>query len=151
MASHSSNKRCRAVGINAVHHRLPQPGDRGRERRRDGGGLPARGKLRSCRRGESAEFATPGVNIGLFCSTPMVALSRNIARKAAMEMLLLGEMVSAAKAKELGLVNWVVPDTDVLSAAIEVAEKIASKSHLTLAIGKKRPFIGKPTAPGRGL
>ena len=87
--------------------------------------------------GQSAQFATPGVNIGLFCSTPMVALSRNISRKAAVEMLLLGEMVPAAKAKELGLVNWIVPDTDVLSTAIEVADKIASKSPLTLAIGKQ--------------
>ncbi len=87
--------------------------------------------------GESARFATPGVNIGLFCSTPMVALSRNISRKAAMEMLLLGDMISAAKAKDLGLVNWAVPDGDVLSAAIEVADKIASKSPLTLAIGKQ--------------
>jgi enoyl-CoA hydratase/carnithine racemase len=87
--------------------------------------------------GESAQFATPGVNIGLFCSTPMVALSRNISRKAAMEMLLLGDMVLAAKAKELGLVNWVVPDADLLSASIEVADKIASKSPLTLAIGKQ--------------
>ena len=69
--------------------------------------------------GESAQFATPGVNIGLFCSTPMVALSRNLSRKAAMEMLLLGETTGAAKAKELGLVNWVVPDAYVLSAAIE--------------------------------
>ena len=67
----------------------------------------------------------------------MVALSRNISRKAAMEMLLLGDMVPAAKAKELGLVNWVVPDANVMSAAIEVAERIASKSPLTLAIGKK--------------
>jgi enoyl-CoA hydratase/carnithine racemase len=87
--------------------------------------------------GKSAQFATPGVNIGLFCSTPMVALSRNISRKAAMEMLLLGDMVPAAKAKELGLVNWVVPDADMLSAAIEVADKIANKSPLTLAIGKQ--------------
>ena len=87
--------------------------------------------------GESAQFATPGVNIGLFCSTPMVALSRNISRKAAMEMLLLGDTVSAAKAKELGLVNRVVPDADVLSAAIEVADEIANKSPLTLAIGKQ--------------
>lgn len=87
--------------------------------------------------GESAQFATPGVNIGLFCSTPMVALSRNIPRKAAMEMLLLGEMMPAAKARELGLVNWVVRDANVLTAAIEVAEKIASKSPLTVAIGKK--------------
>jgi enoyl-CoA hydratase/carnithine racemase len=87
--------------------------------------------------GESAQFATPGVNIGLFCSTPMVALSRNVSRKAAMEMLLLGEMAPAAKARELGLVNRVVPDADVLDAAIGIAEKIAVKSPLTLAIGKK--------------
>jgi enoyl-CoA hydratase/carnithine racemase len=87
--------------------------------------------------GESAQFATPGVNIGLFCSTPMVALSRNVSRKTAMEMLLLGEMAPAAKAQELGLVNRVVPDADVLDAAIAIAEKIAAKSPLTLAIGKK--------------
>jgi enoyl-CoA hydratase/carnithine racemase len=86
---------------------------------------------------ESAKFATPGVNIGLFCSTPMVALSRNISRKAAMEMLLLGDMVPAARAQALGLVNRVVPDNRVLDAAIEVAENIASKSPLVLAIGKK--------------
>ncbi len=87
--------------------------------------------------GEHAQFATPGVNIGLFCSTPMVALSRNVPRKAAMEMLLLGEMVSAAKALELGLVNRVVPGEAVFEAAMEFAEKIAAKSPLTLAIGKK--------------
>ncbi len=87
--------------------------------------------------GETAQFATPGVNIGLFCSTPMVALSRNVSRKAAMEMLLLGEMIPAAKAKELGLVNWVVADANVLSTAVEAAGKIAGKSPLTLAIGKK--------------
>ena len=87
--------------------------------------------------GESAQFATPGVNIGLFCSTPMVALSRNVSRKAAMEMLLLGEMVPAAKALELGLVNRVVPDAQVFDAAMEIARTIAAKSPLTLAIGKK--------------
>jgi enoyl-CoA hydratase/carnithine racemase len=87
--------------------------------------------------GEGAQFATPGVDIGLFCSTPMVALSRNISRKAAMEMLLLGDMVPAAKAKDLGLVNWVVPGDIVMSSAIEIAERIASKSQLALAIGKK--------------
>ncbi len=87
--------------------------------------------------GESAQFATPGVNIGLFCSTPMVALSRNVSRKAAMEMLLLGEMASAAKALTLGLVNRVVPDAQVFDTAMEIAEKIAAKSPLTLAIGKK--------------
>jgi len=87
--------------------------------------------------GEHAQFATPGVNIGLFCSTPMVALSRNVPRKAAMEMLLLGDMVDAARARDLGLVNWVVPDAEVLPATLGVAEKIAAKSPLTLAIGKK--------------
>jgi enoyl-CoA hydratase/carnithine racemase len=87
--------------------------------------------------GEHAQFATPGVNIGLFCSTPMVALSRNVSRKAAMEMLLLGEMTSAERALELGLVNRVVPDDQVLPAALELAGKIAAKSPLTLAIGKK--------------
>lgn len=87
--------------------------------------------------GESAKFATPGVNIGLFCSTPMVALSRNVPRKAAMEMLLLGEMATAARAAELGLVNRVAPDAQVFDAAMELARKIAAKSPLTLAIGKK--------------
>ena len=58
---------------------------------------------------EAARFATPGVNIGLFCSTPMVALTRAVGRKAAMEMLLTGELVSAARAREIGLVNRVVP------------------------------------------
>jgi enoyl-CoA hydratase/carnithine racemase len=87
--------------------------------------------------GESAQFATPGVNIGLFCSSPMVALSRNVPRKAAMEMLLLGEFLTAVQAKELGLVNRVVADSEMLDAALEIAEKIAGKSPLTLAIGKK--------------
>lgn len=87
--------------------------------------------------GETAQFATPGVNIGLFCSTPMVALSRNVTRKAAMEMLLLGEMVPAAKAEELGLVNRAVPDAQVLNAAMELAQKIAGKSPLVLSAGKK--------------
>ncbi len=87
--------------------------------------------------GQSSQFATPGVNIGLFCSTPMVALSRNLPRKAAMEMLLLGEMVSAAKAKELGLINHVAPDDLVFEAAMEMAEKVSAKSPLTVAYGKK--------------
>ncbi|MEQ9619469.1 MAG: enoyl-CoA hydratase [Deltaproteobacteria bacterium] len=86
---------------------------------------------------ESARFATPGVNIGLFCSTPMVALSRNIARKQAMEMLLTGDFISAARAYEMGLVNRVAPSQELDQAAYELAEKIASKSPLTLKIGKK--------------
>jgi enoyl-CoA hydratase/carnithine racemase len=87
--------------------------------------------------GAAARFATPGVNIGLFCSTPMVALSRNISRKHAMEMLLLGELVPAEQAREMGLVNRVVADADVLSEALEMADRIAAKSPATVAIGKE--------------
>ncbi|WP_207478938.1 enoyl-CoA hydratase [Arenibaculum pallidiluteum] len=86
---------------------------------------------------EDARFATPGVNIGLFCSTPMVALSRAVGRKAAMEMLLTGEMLDAAAAKAIGLVNRVVPP-DALDAAVEdLAASVAAKSPLTLRIGKE--------------
>ncbi len=85
---------------------------------------------------EGASFATPGVHIGLFCSTPMVALSRNVAPKHAMEMLLTGASVSAADAARIGLVNKVVP-ADALTAETEaMARLIASKSPLTLKIGK---------------
>ncbi len=86
--------------------------------------------------GESAGFCTPGVNIGLFCSTPMVALSRNVPSKRAMEMLLSGEIVDAATALDFGLVNRVVPDGDVLMEAHEMAAVIASKSPATVATGK---------------
>jgi enoyl-CoA hydratase/carnithine racemase len=86
---------------------------------------------------QDARFATPGVNIGLFCSTPMVALSRNLSRKAAMEMLLLGEFVSAIEAKELGLVNFVVEPTHVVNEAVELGRRIAEKPKHTLKIGKE--------------
>ncbi|MBI1239366.1 MAG: enoyl-CoA hydratase [Alphaproteobacteria bacterium] len=86
---------------------------------------------------ESARFATPGVNIGLFCSTPMVALSRNLSRKHAMEMLLLGEMASAAEAQRFGLVNRVVPDSALRETARAMALTIAAKSTHTLKIGKE--------------
>ena len=85
----------------------------------------------------SARFATPGVNIGLFCSTPMVALSRAVPRKQAMEMLLTGDMISADRAREIGLVNRVVPDADLADATTALANQIATKSPLTLAIGKQ--------------
>jgi enoyl-CoA hydratase/carnithine racemase len=85
---------------------------------------------------EAATFATPGVDIGLFCSTPMVALSRNVSRKHAMEMLLTGEPISAATAKDIGLVNRVVPAGTELDAAIALAEKVALKSAHTVKIGK---------------
>ena len=86
---------------------------------------------------QDARFATPGVNIGLFCSTPMVALSRNLSRKAAMEMLLLGDMVGANEAKELGLVNRVVKPDETVNAAVELGRKIAEKPKATLKIGKE--------------
>jgi enoyl-CoA hydratase/carnithine racemase len=85
----------------------------------------------------TARFATPGVNIGLFCSTPMVALSRIVSRKAAMEMLLTGELIDAARARELGLVNRVVPEADLDAAVAVLAGQIAAKSSLTVAIGKE--------------
>jgi enoyl-CoA hydratase/carnithine racemase len=84
-----------------------------------------------------ARFATPGVNIGLFCSTPMVALSRAVPRKAAMEMLLTGEMIDAARAQAIGLVNRVVPPDTLDAAVADLAGRIAAKSALTLAIGKE--------------
>ena len=85
----------------------------------------------------SARFITPGVNIGLFCSTPMVALSRNVSNKAAMEMLLTGDMVSADKAEHIGLVNRVTKDADLAQDTVSLAKLIASKSSLTLKIGKE--------------
>ena len=87
--------------------------------------------------GEQARFATPGVKIGLFCSTPMVALSRNIGRKRALEMLLTGQPIDAQTAAEWGLVNRVVPSDQVEQAALELANQIASSSPLTLKIGKQ--------------
>ncbi|HUI14620.1 MAG TPA: enoyl-CoA hydratase [Xanthobacteraceae bacterium] len=86
---------------------------------------------------ETAKFATPGVNIGLFCSTPMVALSRNVARKHAMEMLLTGELISAEDAARIGLVNRVVTAGSERAEALKLAEKIAAKSTLTVKIGKQ--------------
>ncbi|MDZ5696915.1 enoyl-CoA hydratase [Chelativorans sp. M5D2P16] len=86
---------------------------------------------------ERARFATPGVNIGLFCSTPMVALSRNISRKQAMEMLLTGEMIDAETACSHGLVNRVVAHDTLERSAMELAGTVASKSPLTLKIGKE--------------
>ena len=87
--------------------------------------------------GERARFATPGVNIGLFCSTPMVALSRNVSSKHAMEMLLLGDMVDAQGAARIGLVNKVVAAGTATPEALAWAGVIAAKSPLTVAIGKE--------------
>ena len=86
---------------------------------------------------EAAHFATPGVDIGLFCSTPMVALSRNVPRKQAMEMLLTGEPIPAARAREIGLVNRVVAAGTERDAAIALAEQVALKSAYTVKLGKE--------------
>jgi len=85
---------------------------------------------------EAATFATPGVDIGLFCSTPMVALSRNVPRKQAMEMLLTGEPIPATTARDIGLVNRVVAAGTERNAAIALAQKVALKSAYTVKLGK---------------
>ncbi|MEN8894206.1 enoyl-CoA hydratase [Planktotalea arctica] len=95
---------------------------------------------------EAAQFSTPGVHIGLFCSTPMVALSRNVANKHAMEMLLTGDMTSAARAAEIGLVNRVAFESTLQDFTMEMARKIASKSSMTLATGK-RAFYAQREMP----
>ena len=87
--------------------------------------------------GEEAQFATPGVRIGLFCSTPMVALTRAVGRKRAMEMLLTGRMVDARTAAEWGLVNRVVPAADLEAETRRLACRIAEASGFTVALGKQ--------------
>ncbi len=98
--------------------------------------------------GAAARFATPGVDIGLFCSTPMVALTRNVPRKRAMEMLLTGEMLGANEAAAYGLVNRVVAEGDALEGALELGRTIANKSPATIRIGKEAFYaqIEKPVA-----
>ena len=86
---------------------------------------------------DGAKFATPGVNIGLFCSTPMVAISRNMGRKQTMEMLLTGEMMDAGTAQAAGLVNRVVPEAGLDAEIARLCSLIAGKSPLTLRIGKE--------------
>ena len=86
---------------------------------------------------KDALFATPGVNIGLFCSTPMVAVSRKINRKPMMKMLLTGEPIKANYAKEIGLINDYFSKTKLNSETMKIAKKIASKSNLTIKIGKQ--------------
>lgn len=86
---------------------------------------------------DTSAFCTPGVNIGLFCSTPMVALSRNVQRKQAMEMLLTGETIDASTAREFGLINRIMPRQYLNQIVMKYAEVIASKSPLTVKIGKE--------------
>ena len=86
---------------------------------------------------DDAIFATPGVNIGLFCSTPMVAVSRKVSRKKTMKMLLTGDSINAAYAKEIGLINDHYSISELEDETLKLAKKIASKSNLTIKIGKK--------------
>jgi enoyl-CoA hydratase/carnithine racemase len=86
---------------------------------------------------EEAHFATPGVNIGLFCSTPMVALSRAVPRKKAMEMLLTGDLIDAHTALKIGLVNRLAPTPQVMEETLALATEIVVKSPHTLKIGKE--------------
>ena len=86
---------------------------------------------------DKAQFATPGVNIGLFCSTPMVALSRNVAPKQAMEMLLTGEQIDASQAKAFGLVNRVVPEEYLRVVVTKYLDEIGKKPPRILAVGKE--------------
>jgi enoyl-CoA hydratase/carnithine racemase len=86
---------------------------------------------------EGASFSTPGVHIGLFCSTPMVALSRNLSNKHAMEMLLTGDLIPAPRAAEMGLVNRVLPAEALTAEVMALAGRIAAKSSRTLAVGKR--------------
>ncbi|HEV7265867.1 MAG TPA: enoyl-CoA hydratase [Falsiroseomonas sp.] len=85
---------------------------------------------------EQARFCTPGVDIGLFCSTPAVALSRAVPAKAALEMLLTGEMIGAEHAERIGLVNRVMPREDLAAATMELAARIAARSAHTVQVGK---------------
>ena len=84
-----------------------------------------------------AKFATPGVNIGLFCSTPMVALSRNVSKKDSMKMLLTGDFINAEEAKRISLINDFVPDDQLTNSVMELAKKISQKSQAVLRIGKE--------------
>jgi enoyl-CoA hydratase/carnithine racemase len=85
----------------------------------------------------TAEFCTPGVHIGLFCSTPMVAISRNVGRKHAMEMLLTGDTITAQEALQMGLINQVVDSGGALEAAMAMARKVAAKSAAVIKLGKE--------------
>ena len=86
---------------------------------------------------DAAKFATPGINIGLFCSTPMVALSRNVNKKDALKMLLTGDMINAHEAKRISLINEHVPENELTQSVMELATKISQKSSITIKTGKQ--------------
>jgi enoyl-CoA hydratase/carnithine racemase len=128
-------ERCSAVMQRIV--RLPQPVIAAVEGVASAAGCQLVGSCDLAVAGEHAQFSTPGVHIGLFCSTPMVALSRSVAPKHAMEMLLLGDMVPAAEAARIGLVNRVVAAGTALDEALRLAAIVASKSPHTVRVGKR--------------
>jgi enoyl-CoA hydratase/carnithine racemase len=127
--------RCSAL-MQAIH-RMPQPVIAAVEGAAAAAGCQLVATCDLAVASESARFSTPGVHIGLFCSTPMVALTRNVAPKHAMEMLLTGDMISADEACRIGLVNRVVKAGHARDEAHKLARKIAAKSMLTVKIGKE--------------
>lgn len=126
--------RCSALMISIV--RLPQPVIAAVEGMATAAGCQLVASCDLAIAGSHARFCTPGVNIGLFCHTPMVALSRNLSRKHALEMLLLGEWVEAEEAARMGLVNRVVEAGTALATAQELASRIAAKSQVPVKLGK---------------
>lgn len=126
---------CAAVMQSVVH--LPQPVIAAVEGVASAAGCQLVASCDLAVAGAEARFATPGVNIGLFCSTPMVALTRNVSHKHAMHMLLTGEMVDAEEARRIGLVNEVVAAGQALDAALALARTIASKPRAIVKIGKQ--------------
>ena len=128
-------RQCSVVMRSIVRHPKPVIAEVGGLATAAGCQLVASCDLAIC--SDKATFCTPGVHIGLFCSTPMVALSRTVHRKHAMEMLLTGEAVDAATAREIGLVNRVVPEEYLRKLTDEYAARIASRSSATLKVGKE--------------
>jgi enoyl-CoA hydratase/carnithine racemase len=118
-------------------HRMPQPVVAAVEGAATAAGCQLIASCDLAVASKTAKFATPGVHIGLFCSTPMVALSRNVAPKHAMEMLLTGDLISADEACRIGLVNRVVAPGTEREEAIKLARKLASKSSLIVKLGKE--------------
>lgn len=117
--------------------RLPQPVIAAIERTATAAGCQLVATCDLAVASNSAQFSTPGVNIGLFCSTPMVALSRNVSRKHAMEMLLTGDMISADTAMRIGLINKVVQPGSAREEASKLARKIVAKPAATVKLGKQ--------------
>ena len=117
--------------------RMPAAGDRARARHRHRGRLPAGRPVRPGGCLGHAKFAVSGINVGLFCSTPSVPLGRNVLRKQAMEMLLTGEFIDAATAKDYGLVNAVAPPTSSIGPSAASRRRIIAKSPVAVSIGKR--------------